>query len=238
MISTKQIGSWIRASNYFQGLNFLIPKIPIRKWFNLTGNEYLKFVLGFDTEIYISAFPLFLFTEYWMSLLLFANSYRELVTFCRVKILNKNWSCSVAWDCKICLFWYNGPMIEFNYFLWFLFHPFNELSPPRYQWRGSVRLSIPNHGFRLQVPCNKTLSFGSIQLLTGFPFSSKTPVPSSTWISTLKSSLLKIKATRTDCKRPQSTQGVTLRSLEPFQDVWFKSNSSLTETKIFGDSRF
>ena len=144
----KTIGSWIRASNYFQGLNFLMPKIPIRKWFNLTGNEYLKFVLGFDTEIYISPAVL----VHRLNGLVSVSKFHLIVTFCRVEILNKNWSCSVAWDCKICLFWYNGPMVEFNYFLWFLFHPYNELSPPRYQWQGSVRLSIPNHGLRLQVP--------------------------------------------------------------------------------------
>ena len=82
----KQIGSWIRASNYFQGLNFLIPKIPIRKWFNLTGNEYLKFVLGFDTEIYISPDVL----VHRLHGLIPVCEFHRIVTFCRVEILNKN----------------------------------------------------------------------------------------------------------------------------------------------------
>ena len=115
----------------------------------------------------------------------------------------------------------------------------------RYRWRGRVRLSIPNHGFMQREPCYtmlKPVSFGSIQLLTGFPFSSKIPVPSSTWISTLKSSLLRLGYTDLLKLGTAHITGKTRSncpvSVEPFQDVWFKSNSSLTETKIFGDSIF
>ena len=40
----------VRWSKQIWRLKFLIPKTPMRKWFNLTGNEYLKFVLGFETK--------------------------------------------------------------------------------------------------------------------------------------------------------------------------------------------
>ena len=119
-LSTTKIGPWIRDSDYFQGLNFLIPKTPMRKWFNLTGNEYLKFVLGFDTKIYIERPRPSSTPQSGRCKLVKNDKNDQMVTFCRVKILNRNRSCSVAWDCKISLLWYNCPMIEFDYFLWFL----------------------------------------------------------------------------------------------------------------------
>ena len=60
----------------------------------------------------------------------YAISLLAMFTFCWIKILNRNWSCSVARNCKIWLLWHNCPMVKFNNF--FGFYPFGTIQAQIY----------------------------------------------------------------------------------------------------------